>query len=232
MREVLPELLRVVARRRARRRRHRRRDVAVRPAPAGRVDARRARGRGRRLGLRRLRRGRGLRARPVGRRSPATPALQRYGVSDEDAYAVGLTCGGILDVWVEKVVAGDLPRARRRRRRHRGRPPGRGGHRRRAPRPVAGSAGGWSSAPRTTAAAAAARSAAARLDDAVTDDALGLLASGHNETLTYGPDGERRGEGMRVFVVVVRAGAADAGLRRHRLRRGRAPGWATSSATR
>ena len=28
----------------------------------------------------------------------------------------------------------------------------------------------------------------------------GLLASGTNATLTYGPDGERRGEGMRVFV--------------------------------
>jgi xanthine dehydrogenase accessory factor len=34
----------------------------------------------------------------------------------------------------------------------------------------------------------------------VHDDALGLLAAGHNATLTYGPDGERRGEGMRVFV--------------------------------
>ena len=40
----------------------------------------------------------------------------------------------------------------------------------------------------------------ARADDAVHDDALGLLAAGHNATLTYGPDGERRGEGMRVFV--------------------------------
>jgi xanthine dehydrogenase accessory factor len=38
------------------------------------------------------------------------------------------------------------------------------------------------------------------MDDAVHDDALGLLASGTNATLTYGPDGERRGEGMRVFV--------------------------------
>ena len=37
-------------------------------------------------------------------------------------------------------------------------------------------------------------------DDAVRDDAMGLLAAGHNATLTYGPDGERRGEGMRVFV--------------------------------
>jgi len=40
----------------------------------------------------------------------------------------------------------------------------------------------------------------ARADDAIHDDALGLLAAGHNATLTYGPDGERRGEGMRVFV--------------------------------
>src|SRR4051812_41673960 len=31
------------------------------------------------------------------------PVLQRYGVSDDDAYAVGLTCGGILDVFVERV---------------------------------------------------------------------------------------------------------------------------------
>ena len=39
-----------------------------------------------------------------------------------------------------------------------------------------------------------------RADAALYDDALGLLASGHSATLTYGPDGERRGEGMRVFV--------------------------------
>src|SRR3954449_2781475 len=31
------------------------------------------------------------------------PVLERYGVSDDDAFAVGLTCGGILDVYVEKV---------------------------------------------------------------------------------------------------------------------------------
>jgi xanthine dehydrogenase accessory factor len=31
------------------------------------------------------------------------PVLERYGVSDDEAFAVGLTCGGILDVYVEKV---------------------------------------------------------------------------------------------------------------------------------
>lgn len=37
------------------------------------------------------------------------PELRRYGVSDDDAYAVGLTCGGILDVFVERVDANALP---------------------------------------------------------------------------------------------------------------------------
>ena len=32
-----------------------------------------------------------------------SPGLERYGVSDDDAFAVGLTCGGILDIWVERV---------------------------------------------------------------------------------------------------------------------------------
>jgi xanthine dehydrogenase accessory factor len=29
------------------------------------------------------------------------PVIQRYGVSDDDAFAVGLTCGGIIDIMVE-----------------------------------------------------------------------------------------------------------------------------------
>ncbi|MBF9070230.1 XdhC family protein [Streptacidiphilus fuscans] len=34
------------------------------------------------------------------------PVLQTFGYSDEDAFAVGLTCGGIIDIFVQPVVPG------------------------------------------------------------------------------------------------------------------------------
>lgn len=39
------------------------------------------------------------------------PVLERFGYSDEDAFAVGLTCGGIIDILVTPVPADSPARA-------------------------------------------------------------------------------------------------------------------------
>ncbi|MBF4161541.1 XdhC family protein [Nocardioides acrostichi] len=125
------------------------------------------------------------------------PVLQRYGVSDDDAFSVGLTCGGILDVYVEKVSQQTFPEL------------GEIADDIEAGRPVAlatvvehpdPAVLGRRVLVRPGVEALSRSLGSPRMDDAVRDDALGLLASGHSATLGYGPDGERRGEGMRVFV--------------------------------
>ncbi|MDF2977229.1 MAG: XshC-Cox1 family protein [Actinomycetospora sp.] len=131
--------------------------------------------------------------------------LQRFGVSDDDAFAVGLTCGGILDVYVERVDRESFPQLgaiAEAVREHRsvavatvvsgpadrvGRrlvvwPDGRGERSDGGNGGVEGSTG------------------SARLDDALRDDVRGLLAAGRSVLVSYGTDGERRGEGLQVFV--------------------------------
>lgn len=124
-----------------------------------------------------------------------TAVLQRYGVSDDDAFSVGLTCGGILDIFVEPVspatfpeleaVWADID----------------------AGRPVAvatvirHSSADWVGRRLVVRPADSNGSLGhASADHAVAEDARGLLAAGRTATLGYGPQGQRRGEGMEIFV--------------------------------
>ncbi|GAA4246016.1 XdhC family protein [Dactylosporangium darangshiense] len=128
-----------------------------------------------------------------------TPVVQRYGVSDDDAFAVGLTCGGIIELLVEPVSQATFPQLDRVARAIGRREPvavvsvveGPGDRvgRRLVVWPAKsdnGDVDGTLGSP--------------RLDAAAADDARGLLAAGRTDTLHYGLDGERRGEGLTLFV--------------------------------
>jgi xanthine dehydrogenase accessory factor len=122
------------------------------------------------------------------------PTLERYGVSDDDAFAVGLTCGGILDVFVESISRESFPELGE----------------------VAESVGAHEPVAVVTCVQGPDDRLGRRmvlwpdrvsgsfgeqhLDDAVADDVRGLLAAGRTATLTYGHDGERRGDDLTLFV--------------------------------
>jgi xanthine dehydrogenase accessory factor len=123
-----------------------------------------------------------------------TPAWQRYGVSDEDAFAVGLTCGGIIDVFVERVDRAAFPQL------------GAVAEAIRTGTPVAVVTCVTGDATRLGRRLVAwpdrtdGTLGSDRLDAAAADDSRGLLATGRSGTLRYGHDGQRRGDELTLFV--------------------------------
>jgi xanthine dehydrogenase accessory factor len=123
--------------------------------------------------------------------------LRRYGISDDTAFSVGLTCGGIIDIYVEPVSRslfpelGEIAAAA-----------GAG-----TPVAVATVVGGpgevsarrviWADPDRKPDGALGPGGA---LDEAVDGDARGMLAQGTTAVRRYGPQGQRLLDDVSVFV--------------------------------
>ncbi|MPZ27694.1 MAG: XshC-Cox1 family protein [Micromonosporaceae bacterium] len=136
--------------------------------------------------------------------STGQPVLARYGVSDEDAADVGLTCGGTIEIFVERVDQASHPQLAE----------------------VAGAVAAGEPVAVTTVVRAPARGVdeqpdrrpapgrwlvvwpdrhtgtlgSDRLDRVVLEDARGALSASRTGPVWYGADGQRLGEEVTVFI--------------------------------
>jgi xanthine dehydrogenase accessory factor len=129
-------------------------------------------------------------------RESGLAGLHRFGVSDDDAYAVGLTCGGTVELFIEQVDQHSFPEF------------GsvaelvRNGQAVAVATLIVDTPGSSRTGRRLLVQPDATQGTlgSSRLDDAVRDDAIGMLEQGRTGIVRYGPDGERRGDDISVFV--------------------------------
>jgi len=121
------------------------------------------------------------------------PVLQTYGISDDEAFAVGLTCGGILDILVRPIDQRRTPAFRAAAQSIAGDEPVAVATVIEGEATVAAQVVIWPDRIEGTLGATG-------LDVAVTDDARGMLAQGQTGIRHYGPHGERRQDEVAVFI--------------------------------